>query len=585
MRAVPLAVVADELGQRRPRLIGIPARVQPAVRGEFARGEHRAERQVLDGPHERAGCLLWTTVFPHLGRGAVYRYTLSSHWRWVTPAAVREGRHVMSGGMAPARDAVGNLPAEVTSFVGRREATASVKRALSEARLVTLAGVGGVGKSRLALHVAREIRRAFPDGVWLVELAKLGTPALVEQTVAAALELRDHSSRDPATVLAEFLADKRLLLVLDNCEHVLARCGQMVDRLLAAAPALSVLATSREPLGIPGERLWPVPPLTLPPADAGAQAPDRPYEALALFEDRAAAVVPDFTLDKDNKPAVARLCRRLDGLPLAIELAAVRMRVLSAEEMLARLEDRFTLLTTGHRTAAPRHQTLRAAVQWSFELCSEPERLLWARCSVFAGDFDLDAAERVCAGPGLAHREVFEAVSRLIDKSVLTREGGGASARYRVLETIRQYGRERLDETGDTPAVRRRHRDYYLLLAEQADADSGGPHQYEWAERLRAERANVFTALDYCLTIPGQQRHGLRLAATLWFYWIACGSVRDGRYWLGRALKADPAPSRDRARALWTNGWIACLQGDNQAGLALLEEGRDLAQKLATTPG
>ena len=491
----------------------------------------------------------------------------------------------MSVRTTPVRTSAGNLPADVTSFVGRRQATTEVKRLLSVARLVTLTGVGGVGKSRLALHVAREVRRAYPDGVWLVELAKLGDPALVEQTVAAALGLRDHSRRDPMTVLAEFLVDKRLLLVLDNCEHVLDGCGHLAARLLAAAPRLSVLATSREPLDINGEHPWPVPPLTLPSADAATHALDRPFEGLALFEERAAAAVPGFTLDEDNKRAVARLCRRLDGLPLAIELAAVRLRVLSVEEMLARLEDRFALLTSGGCAGLPRHQTLRAAVEWSFELCAEPERLHWARCSVFAGDFTLAAAEHVCAGPGLARHEVLEAVSGLVDKSVLMREGGGTGARYLVLETIRQYGRERLDAAGDTDAVRRRHRDHYLRLAVQADADSGGPRQYEWAELLRAERANLFTALDYCLTVPGQQRDGLRLAAALWFYWAECGSVRDGRYWLDRALRADPTPCRERARALWTNGWIACLQGDNQAGLALVEEGRDLTQKLGDETG
>ncbi|MBP2328568.1 non-specific serine/threonine protein kinase [Kibdelosporangium banguiense] len=474
----------------------------------------------------------------------------------------------------------GNLPADVTSFVGRRQATAEVKRVLSAARLVTLTGVGGVGKSRLALHVGRTVRRRFPDGVWLVELATLSDPALVEQTVAAALGLRDHSRRDPATVLAEFLADKHLLLILDNCEHVLDGCGHLSARLLTTVPRLSVLATSREPLGIPGEHRWPVPPLSLPPTEPDTRAPAGPRDALALFADRAAAVAPGFALSRDNEPVVARLCRRLDGLPLAIELAAARMRVMSVEQLLVRLEDRFTLLTAGHLTALPRHHTLRATVEWSFELCSEAERLLWARCSVFAGDFDLDAAEHVCAGPGLAHDEVFEAVAGLIDKSVLIREECATAVRYRILDTIRQYGRERLAETGDPAGPCRRHRDYYLHLAEQADADSGGPRQPDWAKRLRIERANLFAALDYCLTVPGQQRDGLRLAAALWFYWIACGFVRDGRYWLDQALQANPAPSRDRARALWITGWIATVQGDYQAGLALLDESRDLAQQL-----
>ncbi|MET8763719.1 AAA family ATPase [Lentzea sp. NPDC004782] len=476
------------------------------------------------------------------------------------------------------RRTAGNLPADVTSFVGRRQATAEVRHVLSTARLVTLTGVGGVGKSRLALHVGRTVRRRFPDGVWLVELAALGDPALVEQTIAAALGLRDHSRRDPVSVLTSFLADKRLLLILDNCEHVLDGCGRLVARLLKAAPELSVLATSREPLGVPGEHRWPVPPLSLPSSEAEAPAP--PCDALTLFADRAATAAPGFVLNEDNAPEVARLCRQLDGLPLAIELAAVRLRALPVEELLSLLEDRFALLKGGTPAALPRHHTLRTTVDWSFELCSGPERLLWARCSVFAGDFDLDAAEQVCAGPGLAHDEVFEAVTGLIDKSVLVREERATGVRYRILETIRQYGRERLAETGDTAGLRLRHRDYYLHLAEQADADASGPRQPEWAERLRVERANLFAALDHCLTVPGQERSGLRLSAALWFYWVACGFVRDGRYWLDRALVSSPEPSRDRARALWINGWIAGLQGDYQISQALLEEGRDLALAL-----
>ncbi|MCP2242569.1 ATP-binding protein [Lentzea aerocolonigenes] len=477
--------------------------------------------------------------------------------------------------------AAGNLPADMTSFVGRRQDTAEVRRVLSTARLVTLTGVGGVGKSRLALRVGRAVRRRFPDGVWLVELAALGDPALVEQTIAAALGLRDHSRRDPLSVLTAFLTDKRLLLILDNCEHVLDGCGRLVSRLLKAAPGLSVLATSREPLGVPGEHRWPVPPLSLPSTEPGASVPAPLCDALALFADRAATAAPGFVLTEDNRPEVARLCRRLDGLPLAIELAAVRLRVLSVEELLAGLEDRFALLKGGAPAALPRHHTLWTTVDWSFELCSEPERLLWARCSVFAGDFDLDAAEQVCAGPGLAPDEVFEAVTGLIDKSVLIREERATGVRYRVLETIRQYGRQRLAEIDDTAGPQNRHRDYYLRLAEQADADSSGPRQPEWAERLRVERANLFAALDHCLTVPGQEREGLRLNAALWFYWIACGFVRDGRYWLDRALRASPEPSRERARALWINGWIASLQGDYQSGLTLLEESRDLALALA----
>ncbi|WP_432974483.1 ATP-binding protein [Dactylosporangium sp. CA-233914] len=273
-----------------------------------------------------------------------------------------------------------------------------MKRSLSVSRLVTLTGVGGAGKSRLALRVARELQRAFPDGAWLVELAKVQEPSLLPHAVFEALELRNQSTRPLDVVLLEHLADKQLLLVLDNCEHLLDASIDLVGRVMSAAPGVRILVTSRQSLGIAGEQVWPVPPLSLPPTDDEDSADRRPrtrslrggqYEALALFEQRAAAVLPGFAVNQDNEVAVTLLCQRVDGLPLAIELAAVRMRVLSVEEILARLEDRYRLLTVGNRSALPRHQTLRAAVEWSFDLCSEQERELWARLSVFAGGFDL----------------------------------------------------------------------------------------------------------------------------------------------------------------------------------------------------
>src|SRR5437588_7927347 len=270
---------------------------------------------------------------------------------------------------------VGSLPAEVTVFVGRHRQVAEVKRLLSASRLVTLTGVGGVGKSRLALHVAHEMRREFPDGVWLVELAKVHEPSLLSHAVVDALELQDQSARDPAAVLAEHVADKRLLLVLDNCEHVLDGCRQLATVLLLRAPGVAILATSRESLTIAGERPFRVPPLSLPPTAESAEQQPEPadglYEALTLFEQRAAAVAPDFRLGPQNQAAVAGVCQRLDGLPLAIELAAVRIRALSVSQILARLEDRYRLLTCGDRNAAPRHKTLRNAIEWSFDLCSD----------------------------------------------------------------------------------------------------------------------------------------------------------------------------------------------------------------------
>ncbi|GAB3979970.1 LuxR family transcriptional regulator [Actinoallomurus acanthiterrae] len=472
-----------------------------------------------------------------------------------------------------------SLPHDITSFVGRRKATAELKHALSESRLVTLTGVGGVGKSRLALRVGRELQRAFADGVWLVELAEIQDPAFVPSAVAAALGVLEQSARDAETVLVDYLASKRLLLLLDNCEHLLESCCLLADRLLSAAPGLRVLATSREPLGIIAERVWPVPPLSMPAQDATGDRPYTDYEALALFQDRASMVMPGFTIGPDNAAAVIRLCRDLDGVPLAIELAAVRMRTLTADQILVRLENRFKLLTTGNRAAAPRHQTLRAAVEWSFDLCTESERTLWARCSVFAGEFDLDAVESVCTDDD-ADEDVFVIVAGLIGKSVLAVEQTGRIARYRMLETIRQFGQERLAEIGETEALRTRHRDYYLRLAEEADAGSCGPDQSELGDRLRADRTNFWAALDHCCTVPGEARTGLRMATALWYHWIACGFVRDGRYWLDRALALDPTPSGERAKALWINGWIAHLQGEPDTSQEFHRQSRDLAERL-----
>ncbi|GAA0540714.1 non-specific serine/threonine protein kinase [Saccharopolyspora erythraea NRRL 2338] len=478
---------------------------------------------------------------------------------------------------------VTGLPHELTSFVGRREATTGLRRALADSRLVTLTGFGGIGKSRLALHVAHELRRAFPDGAHLVELADVHDPSLVPHAVAAAIGLHDRSARDLETVLVDYLAGRNLLLVLDNCEHLLDACGRLTAVLLTAAPRLRVLATSREPLRIAPEQVWPVPPLRVPAEDGPGMAKDQ--EAMRLFEDRAAAVLPEFSLDEDNERAVARLCRRLDGVPLAIELAAVRVRMLSVADILDRLESRFDLLSSGPRTVAPRHRSLRAAVDWSFDLCTEQEQRLWARCSVFAGEFDLDAAEDVCAGDGLTTQDVFTGIAGLIDKSILARVGSHAQSRYRMPETIRQYGRERLAEAGGEAALLGRHRDHCLHVAEQSDAESTGPHQAGWIKRLNVERANFWAALEHCATTPGEARTGLRMTTALWFYWVACGCVREGRNWLDRVLALDAEPNAERARALWINGWVAHLHGDRDASLALLEESRCLAGRLGAETG
>ncbi|OLB64638.1 MAG: hypothetical protein AUI10_10150 [Actinobacteria bacterium 13_2_20CM_2_72_6] len=474
---------------------------------------------------------------------------------------------------------IGGLPADTTSFVGRKSDVAEIRRLVSTVRLVTLTGVAGVGKTRLALRVAAGVARAFPDGVWLVELEHVRDAALVAHTVGGSLGVRDGTGRPPVEVLTEYLRDRRLLLVLDNCEHLADACAELVTVLLAAAPGLRILATSRERLRVEDECERRVPPLSLPdpeqPLPPGAAVR---YPALALFAERARAAEPGFALTADNEAKVVRVCQLLDGLPLAIELVAVRLRALPLDHLLSRLADRYWTLAVGRRGRVPRHQTLEAAVAWSFQLCSPGEQSLWARASVFAGTFDLAAAVAVCAGDGIAADTVPDLLTGLVDKSVLTREGLPGRPRFRLLNTLRQYGRDRLSGDGAAvDALRRRHRDHYLALAERGEAGWFSADQPEIAVCTRLEHANLRTALDFCLGAGGERRTGLRLAATLWFYWAGCGLLGEGRHWLDRSLAANPEPGRDRGKALWVNGYVATLQGDLSAAAEMLEECRAYA--------
>ncbi|WP_189707841.1 ATP-binding protein [Streptomyces phaeofaciens] len=542
------------------------------------------------------------------------------------------------GGSAPRRD--WHLPVETTSFVDRRTELAEGRELLARARLVTLTGPGGVGKTRLAGRIAARVARAFPDGVRFVHLSGLHDPALVPHGVADALGLHDHSDRPPLEALAQRLRDRRLLLVVDNCEHLLAACAQLAAALLRGTTGIRILATSRHRLGLTEEHLMDVRPLPVPDPDGDLSAADG-YPALALFADRAAAVVPGFRLTAANRASVARLCRRLDGLPLAIELAAVRMRVLDVDQLVARLDDRYRLLTGGSPAVLPRHQTLRAAVDWSHALCDPREQLVWARLSVLAGSFDLETAEAVCAGadgaatatatvpvttsatvpvatsatatlpvttsatatdsradaaaergthaagdrapsPRLHPHDVLEAVAGLVDKSVLCRETGPAGGvRYRLLDSLRHYGLERLrEQPGEERATRTRHRDWTQRQAAAHERAWFGPGQPAIVARLRADRDNIRAALDFSLTTPGEALAGLRLAGTLWFHWHACGAPREGRYWLDRALDANPGPTSERARALWIAGLLAGCPEDLTRGRHRAEQARDLAHRL-----
>ncbi|WP_214322854.1 ATP-binding protein [Nonomuraea sediminis] len=469
-----------------------------------------------------------------------------------------------------------NLPADLTSFVDRRLELAEVKRLLSLARLVTLTGVGGVGKTRLALRAATDLRRAFADGVWMVELAALTDPELLVQTVAGHLGLGDQSARPPLTALSERIADKQMLIVLDNCEHLLDACATLAHELLRASPGLRILSTSREPLGVYGEHVLAVPPLSVPtesPESVTVSA------AVALFADRAASVVPRFAVTPDNAAVLGRLCQRLEGIPLAIELAAVRLRALSAQQLLDRLDDRFELLSGGPRTKPHRQQTLRALLDWSRDLCSSQEQTLWARLSVFYGGFGLEAVEEVCSLRGLPRESILDILIQLVDKSILIRDEA-APDRYRLLETMRQYGAELLSGSGELTALRRRHRDYYERLAVRAEAEWFGGQQLEWTNRLRREHANLRAALDFCRTEPGEAEAGLLMAAALRVYWLGSGLIREGRGWLDRLLPLHTEATPARAKALWLDTWLSLLQNDEAAALPMLKASRALAEKL-----
>ncbi|GHF96702.1 MULTISPECIES: ATP-binding protein [Amycolatopsis] len=459
------------------------------------------------------------------------------------------------------RRSAGNLPAELTSFVGRRHELGEAKRLLSAARLVTLTGAGGVGKTRLALRVAADVRRAFPDGVWLVELADVGDPHLVPNTVATAFGLRGTS--DQAAGLAEYLEDKQLLLVLDNCEHVADECATLVAKLLAVSGGLRVLATSRHTLHVEGEHLLHVEPLPVPRAgDTGG-----PVEAVTLFADRAAAVSPGFELTPDNRATVSRICRRLEGIPLAIELAAVRVRVLSVDQVLERLDDRLGLLTSRPAAVRPRRRTLEAAIDWSFELCTPAEQRLWAQASVFPGGFDLDAAEHVCSPAD--DDSALDVVTGLVDKSVLSRQNGtfGRHAWYRMLETVREYGGARLAADGGEAGVRARQAGYYADLARRYRAEGFGPRQSEWLARLRREHANLRAVLDHCLADPGRAGQALDIAASLWNFWYGGGLVPEGCGYLRRGLELCGERTLVRARGLYAMAFLAIQTGAPHAEL------------------
>jgi predicted ATPase/DNA-binding CsgD family transcriptional regulator len=481
----------------------------------------------------------------------------------------------------PARGQTGDLPLELTSFIGRRAQLSDVKNLLSGSRLVTLMGIGGVGKTRLALQAADKVRRDFADGVRLVELGELRDPALLVDVVAGAVGLRNRSDRPTPEVLVEFLLTRTLLLVLDNCEHVVAAVAELAGSLLRTCPGLSILATSREALSVGGESVLPVTPLEFPdPASAHTPRELAGYDAVKLFAARAAAAVPGFELTLDNRLDVARICARLDGLPLAIELAAARLRTMSAAQVLQRLDDRYALLTRGSRGAPTRQQTLRWCIGWSYDLCTPTEQQLWARLSVFAGSFELDAAEQVC-GRDLPGADLLDALSALVDKSILIREESGGAVRLRMLESVQDYGRNVLEKAREHLDLRRRHRDWYERLACNAEAEWIGPRQLEWISRLTRELPNLRRALEFGLREGGEG--GLRIVTALYTFWPLGGRLSEGRTWIDRALahpSSAEAPNLDRARALYVAVGLASSQGDRPATTVRAAELSVLAEQI-----
>lgn len=453
---------------------------------------------------------------------------------------------------------------------------------MESSRLVTLTGPGGIGKTRLAMEAAARTRKAFPDGTWPVELASVEDGREVASTAVLSLDVADQSSRTALERLIGHVRDRKLLLILDNCEHLLADTATLAATLLDTAPGLHVLATSREPLGIAGEQVYVVPPLSVPPAHqlhdiAGVDHSD----AVRLLVDRARNVVADFAVDETNRTAVRQLCEWLDGMPLAIELAATRLRTLSVRQVVERLDHRFQLLTGGSRVALPRQQTLRALMEWSYELCTPDEQRLWARLSVFPGGFDLDAAEAVCGCAGLPADSIVDLLDRLVAKSIVRVDRSAERVRYAQLMTVREYGAERLAEFGDHGELKRRHRDHYSQAARRMVANWSGPGQHLALGDMRQDHPNLLSALEWSVNTPGEQSAGAVLAADLRYHWIAGGFLSDGRAWLERLLSVlDTAATAERGAALWVCAWVALIQGDRDRAAAHLREADAVADEL-----
>ena len=475
-----------------------------------------------------------------------------------------------------------NLPIQLTTFVGRENEITEVKQELRDHRLVTLTGSGGTGKTRLLLQVAVDLLEKFDHGVWFVELAPLTDPELIPQTILSAIGIQEQQGKTPIEILKEYLHEKKTLIVLDNCEHLIEASARVVHTLLNAAPGLKIMASSREALGVKGELSYPVPSLSLPDIKhLPAIEQLSQYEAVRLFIDRASLVSAHFDVDKNNAPFIAQICYRLDGIPLAIELAAARIKMMSVEQISRRLDDRFRLLTGGARTALPRQQTLRALIDWSYDILTENERLLLRRLSVFTGGWTLEAAEDVCAGDGIDSNDVLDLLTQLINKSlvVVIEHSQGRETRYRMLETIRQYAREKMLEAGGSEIIRHRHLAYFVKLAEQAEPELYRSNQVFWMKKLDDEIDNLRMAVEWA--IANDVESGLRIATFPWRFWQVRSHFQEAGGWLKQLLEQYKITNALHAQALAIHSLCRFRQGDFSESIALAQQSLEMARTLS----
>jgi predicted ATPase/DNA-binding SARP family transcriptional activator len=485
-----------------------------------------------------------------------------------------------------------NLPHRLTTFIGREQEQTEIIDFMAKNRLVTLVGVGGVGKSRLALQVGEKSLSNFPDGVWLVELAPISDPALLPQIILNTLGLLEQAGHSPLDILADFLRTKKALLILDNCEHLLQACAQLSEALLHACLKLQILATSREGLSIEGETVYLVPTLSTPDPQGAMLESLLDYDAVQLFLERAQTALEGFMLTGGNASAIAQVCHRLEGIPLALELAAARVQLLRVEEIAARLDDRFHLLTSGSRTALPRHQTLQAMIDWSHDLLSGPEQVLLRRLSVFAGGWTLEAAESVCVDvgqDGIVSREVLNLLASLVNKSIiLAKREQGKEIRYLMLETIREYARDKLAATGEGEILRQRHLAYFVGLAERAEPNLRAFDMMVWLDRLEEEHDNIRRALAWAQERDVESQ--LRLASGLLWFWHIRGFKNEGCQWLAQGLSSYalergegpllPTRALIRAKGLFTMGFLKIMSNEWEMGAVLSEESLSLFREL-----